>query len=313
MRKIFRSIGALVCVSLFSSAAFAQATRTWVSGVGDDANPCSRTAPCKTFAGAISKTANGGEISVLDPGGFGAVTITKSITISGDGTLAGILAAGTNGVVINALATDRVTLRNLSIVGAGTGLNGVRVLAVGQVVIDHCVIQGFKGSPGRGIDVATADVAGTALKSIILTNSSIFDNTQGIRVADTSGDDFDLLSVTHSNVVNNNSIGIEGAQGNVRINVDESNISNNVTDGIRIGSATGVANLEGNMFATNAASALNAAVSGARIRIANNTIVNNTTSITIAAGATVESTSPASNRVAGNPSGAAPNATYTQQ
>jgi hypothetical protein len=63
----------------------AQATRTWVSGVGDDANPCSRTAPCKTFAGAISKTAPCGEISVLDPGGFGAVTITKSITINGTG------------------------------------------------------------------------------------------------------------------------------------------------------------------------------------------------------------------------------------
>src|SRR6476661_2836392 len=68
-----------------SSLAHAQATRTWVSGVGDDANPCSRTAPCKTFAGAISKTAPGGEINVLDPGGFGAVTITKSITISSEG------------------------------------------------------------------------------------------------------------------------------------------------------------------------------------------------------------------------------------
>ena len=67
------------------SLAHAQATRTWVSGVGDDANPCSRTAPCKTFAGAISKTAAGGEINVLDPGGFGAVTITKSITISSRG------------------------------------------------------------------------------------------------------------------------------------------------------------------------------------------------------------------------------------
>src|SRR5687768_13094891 len=93
---------ALVVASLMlSGTAFAQATRTWVSGVGDDANPCSRTAPCKTFAGAISKTAAGGEISVLDPGGFGAVNITKSITIDGRGTLASILASGTNGVLIN--------------------------------------------------------------------------------------------------------------------------------------------------------------------------------------------------------------------
>jgi len=95
----------VVCL-LCSSLAQAQATRTWVSGVGDDANPCSRTAPCKTFGGAISKTAACGEISVLDPGGFGAVTITKSITINGDGTLAGILAALVNGVIVNAGAND---------------------------------------------------------------------------------------------------------------------------------------------------------------------------------------------------------------
>src|SRR5512132_4672024 len=104
-------------IAFVSSVAQAQASRTWVSGVGDDVNPCSRTAPCKTFAGAISKTATGGEISVLDPGGIGTVTITKAITINGDGTLAGILSASTNGVIINAGATSVVTLRNLSING----------------------------------------------------------------------------------------------------------------------------------------------------------------------------------------------------
>ncbi len=93
-------VGFVVLWSCVSSAQ-AQATRTWVSGVGDDANPCSRTAPCKTFAGAISKTADGGEINVLDAGGFGAVTITKSITIDGGGSFASILASGTSGVIIN--------------------------------------------------------------------------------------------------------------------------------------------------------------------------------------------------------------------
>src|SRR5262249_10812865 len=86
---------------LASAPAHAQATRTWVSGVGDDANPCSRTAPCKTFAGAISKTAPFGEINVLDPGGFGGVTITKSITISSEGFEAGVLVSGTNGIIVN--------------------------------------------------------------------------------------------------------------------------------------------------------------------------------------------------------------------
>src|SRR3989454_8955497 len=95
-----------------------QATRTWVSGVGDDVNPCSRTAPCKTFAGAISKTADCGEIDALDPGGFGAVTITKAITIDGTGTMASILASGTTGVIINATNAKVITLRGLSINGA---------------------------------------------------------------------------------------------------------------------------------------------------------------------------------------------------
>src|SRR5690349_5297553 len=100
---------------LFAAAQVnAQATRTWVSGVGDDANPCSRTAPCKTFAGAISKTAPAGEINVLDPGGFGAVTITKSITIDGSGgSIAGVLVSGTNGIVVSAPAGSVVVLRNL--------------------------------------------------------------------------------------------------------------------------------------------------------------------------------------------------------
>src|SRR5579884_3459707 len=107
------AIAALVLAA--PSLALAQATRTWVSGVGDDANPCSRTAPCKTFAGAISKTAAGGEINVLDPGGFGAVTITKSITISSESPEAGVLVSGTNGIVIAAGPTDTVILKNLDI------------------------------------------------------------------------------------------------------------------------------------------------------------------------------------------------------
>src|SRR5207244_2133274 len=99
MRKValpFAIAVSMLGLALQVSPAHAQATRTWVSGTGDDANPCSRTAPCKTFAGAISKTVAGGEINVLDPGGFGAVTITKAITISSEGFEAGVLVSGTN-------------------------------------------------------------------------------------------------------------------------------------------------------------------------------------------------------------------------
>src|SRR2546421_996505 len=156
-RFTLMALAMLAFTLMISSSAQAQATRTWVSGVGDDANPCSRTAPCKTFAGAISKTAVDGEIDALDSGGFGAVTITKAITIDGDSNLAGILAAGTTGVLVNITATSGsnvVELRNLSINGAGTGTNAIRIIssfAGTKVFIEKCVIFGFRAGNGRGI------------------------------------------------------------------------------------------------------------------------------------------------------------------
>jgi hypothetical protein len=143
MRQAFLLQFLLALLLALPGLAAAQASRTWVSGVGDDANPCSRTAPCKTFAGAISKTAAGGVISVLDPGGYGAVTITKSITIETDGQLAGTLAAGTNGIIVNAAAGDVVTLRGIRLHGFGTGLNGVRFLAGKALVMEDVTIESF--------------------------------------------------------------------------------------------------------------------------------------------------------------------------
>src|SRR3989449_9482272 len=123
------------------TAAYGQASRTWVSGVGDDANPCSRTAPCKTFAGAISKTAVGGEIDALDPGGFGAVTITKAITLDGGGgQVASVLVAGTNAIVVQAGANDVVILRNLRINGISSGLNGIRFTSGKHLNVENCYI-----------------------------------------------------------------------------------------------------------------------------------------------------------------------------
>ena len=139
-------LGAILISTAISASAYAQASRTWVSGVGDDANPCSRTAPCKTFAGAISKTAAGGEIDALDPAGYGAVTITKSITIDGTGTLASVLVSGTNGIIINAGTGDRVLLRNIQINGIGTGINGVQINQAGTVDLDFVEIANFTTS-----------------------------------------------------------------------------------------------------------------------------------------------------------------------
>src|SRR6266849_1318714 len=149
------AIGVLATVVGGASRAGAQATRTWVSGVGDDVNPCSRTAPCQTFAGAISKTAAGGEIDALDPGGFGGMTITKSITIDGRGTLASVLVSGTNGIVVAAGPNDVVILRNFSINGIGLGLNGIKFISGKALHIEDCTITGFMNV---GIDFEPAVV-----------------------------------------------------------------------------------------------------------------------------------------------------------
>ena len=143
-------IGAGCLLMANADPAAAQATRTWVSGVGDDANPCSRTAPCKTFAGAISKTATGGEINVLDPGGFGAVTITKSISIDCGGTFGSILAAGGNGINVNG-ANIVVAIRNLSINGALTGLVGINFTNGISLHVENVNILGFSAGSATGI------------------------------------------------------------------------------------------------------------------------------------------------------------------
>ena len=141
----------LFVVGLAMAPAHAQATRTWISGVGNDANPCSRTAPCKTWAGAISKTAAGGEIDALDPGGFGALTIVKSITLDGGGgQVASTLVSGTNAITIAAATTDIVIVRNVRFNGllnsVAPGLVGIQINTAARVVIEKCDIFGFSSA-----------------------------------------------------------------------------------------------------------------------------------------------------------------------
>jgi len=169
----------MVAAMLSVAPASAQATRTWVSGVGDDANPCSRTAPCKTFAGAISKTAGGGEINVLDPGGFGGVTITKSITIRSTFE-AGVLVSGTNAIIVQAGVNDNVILQGLDIEGLGTGINGIRFLTGKSLTVDHCWINKFTS---QGIDFSNSQNGA----SLIVKDTVITKNAGGIVVTGASG------------------------------------------------------------------------------------------------------------------------------
>jgi len=220
IRSACTAVAFIAFTLLTTSLAFAQASRTWVSGVGDDANPCSRTAPCKTFAGAISKTARGGEISVLDPGGFGTVTITKSITLSGVGTDASILAAGVPGITIN--ITDPadpavVTLHNLQINGIASSVStpgtiGIRFVKGKALVVEDVRVFGFQTGIQTEIDAGNATI-----------NRSEFSNNEVVAINALGG------SITvEDSIITSNNVGVMAtAPGTVRLS--NNGIYNNLT------------------------------------------------------------------------------------
>jgi hypothetical protein len=247
---LFAALGLIITPMLGVTSAQAQATRTWVSGVGDDVNPCSRTAPCKTFAGAISKTAAGGEINCLDPGGFGAVTITKSMTIDCIGTLGSILAAGTNGVNVNDSATATpgtivVNLKNLSIQGAGTGLVGVNFTSGFSLHLDNVTIENFNGGSAIGLRFAPNN-AGT--RFLHVNNSFIWNNGiapstgGGIVIGPTAASAVSVAVVNNTKVeFGAKGIQADGATAATQLAVNDSAVSFNRGGGILyLNGATGM-------------------------------------------------------------------------
>jgi hypothetical protein len=242
--KYLAVVGTTLALAALSAPAHAQATRTFVSGVGNDADPCSRTAPCKTFAGAISKTFINGEIDCLDPGGYGTLTITKSITIDCSGTLGSVLASGTNGFNINIAVNANdpfrtVRLRGLTINGTGpsgtigtrTGLKGVSITQAATVIIEDSVISDFSQ---QGINDAR-----TAGGKLLIRNSVIRDNTlAGIVATATGGTNSVSIENVHSI---NNGFGVATATGN-RVSIVRSVFAGNTTSGIEadLGGQVGV-------------------------------------------------------------------------
>jgi len=225
MNKMVTRLSLFVLMFLLvTMSASAQATRTWVSGVGDDVNPCSRTAPCKTFAGAISKTASGGEIDVLDPGGFGTVTVTKPMTFDGTGTFASSLASATTAFLINSsVANTTVVIRGISINGAGTtlGVKGVRVLtnagATVNVHVEDCVIFNFSTA---GISVETSATSNTFVR-----NTAIRSCVDGIAIQATAGTA--SLHVENSKIDGNSGNGIN-LNANCKASFAGSSMNHNV-------------------------------------------------------------------------------------
>jgi hypothetical protein len=289
MRRIalFILLAGFVAPVLASAPAYADATRTWVSGVGDDnntVNGCSRTATCKTFAAAISVTETNGEINCTDPGGFGTLTITKSITIDCTGTFGSILANGVNGITINLTATPdplkSVVLRGISINGAGSagqaGLKGVSILSATLVTLDNVVVQNFaqqgvadtRSAPGRlfiknsvirnnaGVGIQAAGTTGT---NVSIENTHSINNADGL--ATSAGN---ALKITRS-VFSGNSVGVE-ADGGGQVGVDSTTVNFN-----GIGLQTG-----GTIwFADTDISFNTAAISGPTISFGDNKIYGN--------------------------------------
>jgi hypothetical protein len=274
MKRSLLFFGFAILFSLcVATAAQAQATRTWVSGVGDDANPCSRTAPCKTFAGAISKTAAGGEIDALDPGGFGTLTITKAITIDGGGgQISSALAAGTPGFTISAGAGDNVVLRNLRIQGIGQtgspGTYGINFNSGFSLTLENDTIDGFSQigvnfqpavhaaltvsnctieyNQMGGIAVSTTSGKNKAT----ISNSRLFNNSNVTPTSGTPTTGYGLFvgansiaTISYSQIARNGDAGLL-ANGTAFIYALDSDISNNLSNGVHAlnGGSIGLSN-----------------------------------------------------------------------
>ena len=311
---------AIVCGAILAAAsatpAAAQATRTWVSGVGDDVNPCSRTAPCKTFAGAISKTAAGGEINCLDPGGFGAVTITKSITIDCTGTFGSILNSAVNGVNVNDSATAtpgtiNVILRGISINGAGTtpGLNGISFTSGATLLVQDVFIQNQRG--GNGMSIRPSGFAQITVINTTITNSGSATGAAFL-VNPTGANGSTRVVLDNVRVTRNTNHGVRiDTTGNTSPSGNDMTIVNSEiafnTNGVSIntppGTSFGIATVIDSSIFSNSSNALQVAGSAnSIIRASGNSITSNGAATSLAGGGTIRSYG--DNRTEGN--GAAP-------
>ncbi len=287
------------------TGAQAQATRTWVSGVGDDANPCSRTAPCKTFAGAISKTAAHGEINALDPGGFGAVTITKSITIDGGtGNTAGVLVSGTNGIVVSAGASDVVVLRNLDINGLLTGIDGIRFNSGGALYVENSVIYGFSQ---HGINFAPTGVSTLSVDKTVVRTSRLPLFVQPVSPSGAAS-----VRIAGSRFEGGTGAGVR-VEDNSEVTISNSTSSGNTGNGFIAASTTNPVemNLENCVSADNAQSGVVAQGAAAVVNMSNTLVTHNSMGVNAGSGGSVVSF--VNNRIVGNTTDGAPTADTAQQ
>jgi hypothetical protein len=270
-----------------SPANAAPILRTWVSSIGIDSNPCTRAAPCGTFAGALTNTQDGGSINCVDSGSYvdpaAGLTITKGVEIDCRGVYALAEITGTTGIVINVTdpVNQSVTIRGLVVNGRTgvPGTNGGRANAVGikivaartaslsTVLVEQFNLQGI-------LDVRSLQASG----NLLITNSSVAGcNGAGIVAAMTTNgfnsnlfmdDSFSgfnaygiaMGSNNRARITNSrfpyNSIGIE-TDANGAINIENSVISYSSNTAVVNNGLVAIANSEitynGTVFAGNAA------------------------------------------------------------
>jgi hypothetical protein len=292
------TFGGMVIAAMYAVPAQA-ATRTWVSGNGNDNDPCSFTAPCKTFAGAISKTDPGGEVSVMNSGAYGAVTITKAVTINGEGNLASVLASGGTGITVAAGASDRVILRNLHFNGTGGGTSGIYISSAGSVTIDNCFIYGFTTGFFGGTAV---NVAASASVQVDMRNTSITNSSFGFLAQTSSG--FVTASLDNVRMNDMTGYGIGALSSGVFVSVRNSFIKNAGSAAINASGPSSQINVDHSEL-TNSGTAVSVTGSGATVRLNDNSIYNNTTDLSISNGGTVATAN--NNKTGGNGAGSIPN------
>ncbi|MBP6824017.1 MAG: hypothetical protein KA368_20890 [Acidobacteria bacterium] len=287
-----------------SSSSSESASHRWVSASGDDSNPCSHSAPCKTFAQAFTQTPVGGEIGVIDSGSFGEVSITKPITINGQGATI-IVAPNLNGFVVNAGANDVVTIKNLSMVGAGSAANAIRYIAGNQLTVETVAISGFGGN-GVEVELGKGGQA-TGGGKLILTNSSISNcGKSGFKMSTASG----FATATLDNIrLNSSTNGVEIGDGNTFTLLNRSSITSNTASGILAAAASAVINADNSIIAFNGVG-VNAAAA-TTVRLSGNGIYHNGEGLKISGGATVSSDG--TNRIEGNGSTQMPNGIAKRQ
>jgi hypothetical protein len=279
------------------------APRTWVSGTGNNSNPCSFTAPCQTFAAAILNTDSGGEISVKDSGAYGPVTITKPITINGEGNLASIFAAGGTAITVAAQAGDRVILRNLHLSGAGT--HGVHVTSAGAVTIDNCFIYGFTTGYFGGIGV---NVAVNATVQVDVRNTNITNSSFGFLAQTSNG--FVIASIDNVRMNDMTGYGVAALSSGVYLSVRNTFIKNAGYIAVLASGASAQINVDHSQL-TNSGTAVSVTAAGATVRLNDNAIYNNTTDLVISNGGTIATA--ANNKAGGNGAGSIPNGTVGNQ